>query len=268
MFRIASTSLLAAARVGRWLLFFVIGAPTLLGQTADLYLKHCASCHGPSGEGSRGPALRVPALRRANDVESLVALLRRGVPASEMAAIPATVINDLQIGALAAYVLAMRTGSTPASSGAARGAELFRTKGKCLDCHRLNGEGRPLAPDLSAIGRDRDTTWLRRALTDPRADIYDSFGGYRWTIQLPDNYLLVEVTTTKGERVAGSRLNEDAFSVQLRDGEGRIRSFLKSELANLQKRWGESPMPSYKDVFSASELDDIVAYLASLGRPR
>jgi hypothetical protein len=95
-------------------------------------------------------------------------------------------------------------------------------------------------------------------------DIFDSFGGYRWTIQIPDNYLLVEITTMGGDHVSGSRLNEDAFSIQIRDQQGRIRSYLKAELAELNKRWGKSPMPSYKNVLTAEELDDIVAYLASL----
>src|ERR1051326_6234903 len=139
---------------------------------ADLYQRRCAGCHGPSGEGSRGPALRVPALKLVNDAESLVALLRRGVPGTEMAAIPASVINDQAARALADYVLAFRTVSGSGLSGAAAlGEKLFRTRGKCLDCHRLNGEGKPLGPDLSSIGRDRDTKWLRRSLTDPQADI-------------------------------------------------------------------------------------------------
>src|SRR5262249_35777945 len=157
---------------------------------------------------------------------------------------PESVINEPQLRGLADYVLSLRTGVAAAPSGpAARGAEIFRTKGKCLDCHRLNGEGRPVAPDLSTIGRDRDSSWLRPALIDPQADIYDSFSGYRWTIQIPDNYLLVELKTKGGEQIAGARINEDAFSIQVRDGEGRIRSFLKSELASLEKRWGKSTMP-------------------------
>jgi len=239
---------------------------TLRAQTpAGFYRQRCAGCHGPSGEGSRGPALKVAALKQANDPESLVALLRRGVPGTEMAAVPESVIDDRSIRALANYVLAFRTNSGSGLSGAAaQGEELFRTKGKCLDCHRLNGEGKPLGPDLSAVGRDRDPKWLRRALTDPQADIYDSFEGYRWTIDLPDNYLLIEATTKGGEKITGPRINEDAFSIQLRDSEGHIRSFLKSELDSLVKRWGKSPMPSYENVLSSSELDNVVAYLSTL----
>jgi putative heme-binding domain-containing protein len=209
--------------------------------------------------------LRAKALQRAHDLESLVALLRRGVPGTEMAAIAPQSIADEPLRTLAAYVLSLRAdgGDTP-STGVGRGASLFRGKGKCLDCHRVNGEGRASGPDLSEIGRQRDSNWLRRAIVEPEAAIFDSFAAYRWTIQIPDNYLLVDLTTTAGEHVSGSRMNEDAFSIQVRDANGRIRSFLKSELAGVRKQWGKSPMPSYQDILSGQEVDEIVIYLASL----
>jgi mono/diheme cytochrome c family protein len=174
-------------------------------------------------------------------------------------------IAEEPLRALASYVLAMRTnpGGVP-STPTGRGAGLFRGKGKCLDCHRVHGEGSAYGPDLSEIGRRREPEWLQRAIVDPESAIFDSFADYRWTISIPDNYLQVELTTAAGERITGSRMNEDAFSIQIRDAAGRIRSFLKSELAGLRKLWGKSPMPSYKDTFSRDELDEIVAYLSSL----
>lgn len=241
-------------------------ALTLCAQTPrDLFQAHCAGCHGPAGEGSRGPALKVAALQRTNDLEGLINLLRRGIPGTEMSAIAPQAINDSRLRALAGYVLGLRTtAATPASARLARGREFFRTKGKCLDCHRVNGEGSPYGPDLSEIGRQREPKWLHRALLEPEAAIFDSFAAYRWTIQIPDNYLLVDVTTKAGEHVTGSRINEDPFSIQIRDKDGRIRSFLKGEVIELHKQWGKSSMPSYKDIFSRDELDAIVAYLAGL----
>jgi putative heme-binding domain-containing protein len=209
--------------------------------------------------------LRVAALARANDLESLVALLRRGVPGTEMPATAPPVIADEPLRSLAGYVLSLRTNpGNAASSGDGGGAGLFRGKGKCLDCHRVNGEGSASGPDLSEIGRQREAPWLRRAIVEPEAAIFDNFAAYRWTILIPDNYLQVDLTTTAGERVTGSRMNEDAFSIQVRDGAGRIRSFLKSELAGLRKHWRKSPMPSYQEIFSRDELDQIVVYLTRL----
>jgi putative heme-binding domain-containing protein len=235
----------------------------------DLFRAQCAGCHGQSGQGSRGPSLKVPALKRANDPDALFALLRRGIPGSEMPAIAPELISDQSLRALADYVLSLRTGSRDSSSGqSTRGAELFRGKGKCMNCHRVNGEGSTAGPDLSDIGRMREADWLRKVIAAPEANIYDSFAGYRWTISIPDNYLLVEILTTKGERVTGGRINEDAFSIQVRDGEGRIRSFLKSEIGELKKQWGKTPMPAYGDLFSAAELNDLTSYLAGLRGPR
>jgi putative heme-binding domain-containing protein len=229
----------------------------------ELFRAHCASCHGRAGEGSRGPSLKVPTLKRANDADSLTALLRRGVPGTEMPAIAPELVADQSLHDLAVYVLSLRTTRGDTASGKiVRGAGLFRDKGKCMGCHRVRGEGSASAPDLTDIGRMRDTQWLRKAIVAPESNIYDSFADYRWTISMPDNYLLVEVVTTKGERVAGARLNEDAFSLQVRDGDGRIRSFLRKELTEVRRQWGKSPMPSYRDVFSPAELDDLVGYLA------
>jgi putative heme-binding domain-containing protein len=182
-----------------------------------------------------------------------------------MAAIAPETVADGPLRELATYVLGLRTkvqDTGPDRVG--RGAELFRIKGKCLTCHRVNGEGHTSGPDLSDIGRLREPPWLRLAVVDPEAALYDSFGGYRWTINIPDNYLMVEVSTKSGDRITGSRLNEDAFSIQIRDGAGRIRSLLKSEVSEVRKQWGKSPMPPYRDLFTSGELEDLVAYLVSL----
>jgi mono/diheme cytochrome c family protein len=64
------------------------------------------------------------------------------------------------------------------------------------------------------------------------------------------------------------RLHEDTFTIQLRDLAGRTYSFLKEDLRELHKDFGKSPMPSFRGVLTAAEMDDLVAYLASLrGNP-
>ena len=91
---------------------------------------------------------------------------------------------------------------------------------------------------------------------------------YRLFSVIPDSFLQVRLVTTDGRRLTGVRVNEDPFSIQIRDFSDRLHSFWKSELAQLDKDWGRSPMPGYRDVFTAAELDDLVAYLVSLrGEP-
>ena len=78
----------------------------------------------------------------------------------------------------------------------------------------------------------------------------------------------MRIVTKNGQRLTGVRVNEDTFSIQLRDSSDRVHSFFKSDLTELHKDWGKSPMPSYREVFSNAELEDVVAFLVSLGRER
>ena len=67
-----------------------------------------------------------------------------------------------------------------------------------------------------------------------------------------------------GSELTGVRVNEDTFSIQIRDVGNRVHSLWKAELQQLDKEWGRSPMPSYKEALAPAELDDLVAYLATL----
>ena len=66
-----------------------------------------------------------------------------------------------------------------------------------------------------------------------------------------------------GGKVMGARVNEDTFSLQLREAGGVVRSFWKSELREWKSYPGRSPMPSYRDVLTDAEVDDVTAYLAN-----
>lgn len=91
---------------------------------------------------------------------------------------------------------------------------------------------------------------LRLALKDPDAEIHSE-------------YFTIRVLTRRDEQIRGIRLNEDDFSIQLRDTGGNLRSFQKDHLKSL---WRElrSLMPSYASKLSATEIDNLVAYLSSL----
>jgi hypothetical protein len=80
---------------------------------------------------------------------------------------------------------------------------------------------------------------------------------------IPDGFLLVEAVLSSGDAIRGIRINEDSFSIQIRDLSGRFYSFRKADLKELKKLRGVTPMPSYESGLSATELDDLVAYLAA-----
>lgn len=74
----------------------------------------------------------------------------------------------------------------------------------------------------------------------------------------------VRLVTREGQHLVGVRLNEDTFSIQIRDLSNQVHSFWKAELSDLVKEPGRSPMPSYGKTLTPEELDTLIAYLESL----
>ena len=215
----------------------------------QLFMGHCASCHGPKGEGGRGPYLARPKLPRAPDDPALFRLIRDGIPGTEMPA--AWVMITKETWQVTGYVRTLgRAAEEKVPGDARRGEALVRGKGNCATCHVVRGQGGTLGPDLTEIGARRSASYLRTALTDPEATA-------------PEGFLQVRVATRDGKRLTGLRLNEDTYSLQLRDA-GGVYSFWKQDLQEFHKDPGKSPMPSYKGILSAAELDDVVAWLVSL----
>jgi hypothetical protein len=77
-------------------------------------------------------------------------------------------------------------------------------------------------------------------------------------------YLPVRIVTRTGSEIRGIRVNEDAFTIQVRDAAGRFYSLRKTDVEQLDKPAGKSMMPSFASRVTAPELADLVAYLASL----
>jgi putative heme-binding domain-containing protein len=227
-----------------------------------LFETQCASCHGPHGEGSKGPTLAQPTLPRASDEESLLRIISSGINGTEM---PPARMERKDIELVAKYVKSLSSRPREHLSGAPeRGARIYAEKGGCAQCHMIRGQGGDFGPDLGDVGRRRSPDYLRRSLVDPSADVPQSYTPWRAEISLPENFLYVRVVTRDGQEVAGVRVNEDTFSIQIREATGAIRSFFKSDLAELHKDFGKSPMPSYATALTKGELDDLVAFLASL----
>jgi len=229
---------------------------------AELFQTHCAPCHGAKGDGGRGSNLAQPKLPRAPDDAALSSIIALGIPGTQM---PGTRMTDEENHSLVAYVRSLgKTKPVPIPGDRANGERLFWNKANCGQCHTVGPRGGHTGPDLTGIGARRSPAHLRTSLVDPQAEIPDTFAVYRRIIYMPDNFLQVRIATHDGRRITGERLNEDTFTIQVRDYSDRVFSFRKDELVELQKDWGVSPMPSCRGVLSEAELQDLVAYLASL----
>lgn len=213
-----------------------------------VFQTSCATCHGPDGDQVAGIDLGRGQFRRPLTDDELAGIIQNGIPNTPM---PATRMSDLQVARVVAYLRSIAASApTAALAGdAARGRLVFEGAGGCLGCHRADGRGSQLGPDLSQIGQLRRAAELEQSLLDPRAEVQPTNRFYR-------------AVTREGTTVTGRLLNHDTYTVQLLDGEERLRSFVKADLR--EHGFIESPMPSYRDRLTPRDVADVVSYLVSL----
>ena len=216
---------------------------------ARLYNAQCAQCHGPNGDQVSGVDLRRGQFRRANSDEDLAGVIINGIPGTGM---PPVALQPAELTGVIAFI---RAGFDPAArpiriGTASRGQAIVEGKGGCLACHRVNGRGSRQAPDLSDVGLARTAEAIHRTLVDPSSGM------------MPINRP-VRVVMKDGRTLAGRRLNEDTFTVQLIDDKERLHSLAKAEMKTMTVET-VSPMPSYASRLTGEELSDVIAYLLTL----
>ena len=214
------------------------------------FVGHCALCHGPDGEGGRGINLTAGRYRMGGSDRELFRTIQKGVPESEM---PGTGLSEKEIWRIVAFVRRLGTAGVDekAPGDPAAGKLVYEGKGMCAPCHVAgDGGGGRLGPELSEVGLRRSLKFLRESLTHPGAHI-------------GDNFRTVTVLPRTGEPVTGIKLNEDDYSIQVRDLRENLLSFLKSDLKEV-KREARSLMPAYGSTLSAGEIENVIAYLSSL----
>ena len=243
--------------------------PQEIEEGRKLYDANCGRCHAESGAGVAGIEL-FRQIRRVNSDDDIAKLIQSGIPGTAMPPSNFTTPQALSVVAYLRSMVGVTPGAAPVAGGGpgrgasaaagvpARGKEIFNGKGGCAACHRAEGAGGTSGPDLTRAGVGRggrgpaapvDPAVLERSILEPDADIAVAFRLY-------------QVTPATGAPVRGVLLNQDTFSVQLRDDQQNLRAFLKSDLK--QHGFLPSPMPSYRGRLTPQEVADVVSYLLTL----
>jgi putative heme-binding domain-containing protein len=204
-------------------------------DAAALFRAQCSYCHGVRGEGGRGPDLTTGRYKHGD----LYATIRNGVKGTEM---PAVRASDDEVRSLVEFVRALARVETAAAPGdPLYGHSIFEAN--CARCHESVG------PDLAGAGR-RGAAFLRESILEPGKEIAIGFRAGR-------------VVTKDRTVVEGIRLNEDDLSIQLRDLSGQLRSFLKSQVVEID-RTNPSLMPSFAGRMGAKQIEDVIAFVMEL----
>ena len=138
---------------------------------------------------------------------------------------------------------------------AERGRNIFLNKAEvtCQKCHKVQGVGGDVGPELTGIGAKQKRDYLLESIVLPNK-------------QIAKGYETVELLLSNGKSAVGIIKAEDEKEVRLMTPEGQLITVAKSIID--ERRKTKSAMP--EDVvkyLSKSELRDLVEFLASLKEP-
>jgi len=220
-----------------------------------LFQVNCARCHGMLADGGTGPSLNRSYLPRASTDEKLANVISNGIPGSGM---PANwILTEVEVDKIVQYVRHVGRESEQVLIGNAKNGKALFEGSICSTCHIVSGKGGSLGPELTRIGLQRGRRYLAEAIAHPgKNKPVDANGFFQ--------FLMISVELKNGKTIKGVRINEDTFSIQIKDPSNRLYSFKKEDILSIEKIMDKSLMPSFADRFSDDEINDIVAYLTSL----
>jgi putative heme-binding domain-containing protein len=224
-----------------------VGPPGPPPDGPKLYAENCSQCHGDAGDNVSNVDLMHGRFRRGTTDAELTGIVLRGIPGTDM---PPHSFSEAQAAAIVQYLRVSADRSASTAGNAANGKVIFAGKGNCASCHRIEGNGARLGPDLSEIGRLRHSDEIQRSILDPD------------NLIIPSNRF-VRLVTKDGTTMTGRLLNHDTFTVQILDSKEQLVS---QQMSNIREFTfiDKSTMPSYRDKLSTQELADLVSYLVSL----
>tara|TARA_B100001146_G_C16094326_1_gene396484 strand:+ start:114 stop:896 length:783 start_codon:yes stop_codon:yes gene_type:complete len=220
----------------------------------SIFRAQCATCHGADAKGIStidAPDLTMMWSQRQLSEEGVFQIIRDGISGSIM---PPHSFPDTEIWMLVSFLRSVaEVGiSNEVAGDSSRGAQLFARH--CSDCHRSNGNGGSLGPDLSNITARRSLSALISSIRNP-------------SVNIARFYKPVSFITMDNESVQGTIKSEDVFSIQMMDRNQVLRGFTKSNLRELRYEQ-QSLMPIFAESsLSNTDVDDLISYL-QLNRSR
>jgi putative membrane-bound dehydrogenase-like protein len=132
---------------------------------------------------------------------------------------------------------------------AARGREIYRKN--CVSCHRSEGEGREIGPDLASV-KMRSPEELLVAILDPNREINPQF-------------LVMKIRTTSGDVLDGVIAAESAASLTLKRAEGEPVTLPRSSIDRLAPTTLSLMPEGLEKAVDVAQMADLVEYIRRAG---
>lgn len=231
--------------------------PGLVAHGEQLFSVNCSFCHGSDARGGEtGPnLLRDQLVMDDRNGELIATVVQNGIPDKGMPKF--ATLGSSDVVAIAAFVHSLGLGRggppvpvNPVVGDAAAGKAFFEGSGKCATCHSATG-------DLAGVGSKYDPRTLQGKFLMPNG------GRGAAPANIPPT--TVTVTPPNGQKVEGTLVTIDEFSVTLRTADGSERSFSVND--DVPKVEVHDPLQGHKDLlpkYFDAQIHNLTAYLVTL----
>jgi quinoprotein glucose dehydrogenase len=127
------------------------------------------------------------------------------------------------------------------------GLFLWNDKSQCVKCHKVNGYGSNVGPDLSKIGKTLTREQILEAIITPSARLAPGYG-------------TMTATLNDGRKVVGIMLEEKDNMYLIKTSDAEPLHLKKSDITS--KEFYPSAMPAYDKKLNKKEIRDLVEFLA------
>jgi putative heme-binding domain-containing protein len=131
------------------------------------------------------------------------------------------------------------------------GTFFYNGKAQCVKCHKVDGQGSNVGPDLSKIGSTLSREQILAAIITPSARLAPGYG-------------TITVNTKDGRKIVGVVMEETPSKYVIKTSDAEPLNLKKSDVASTE--YFPSAMPAYGKKLKKSEIRDLVEYLSALPR--
>ena len=143
------------------------------------------------------------------------------------------------------------------TGNADRGREVFANleKSQCLKCHRLDGQGGGIGPELTGVGSRFARIHLIEAVLEPSRTVAPS-------------YETISVALDSGRVITGVRIAEDDRTLTLGDDQGKVHEIAQAEIEQRVSQPRSTMPDGLEKRLTDREFLDLIAYLVSRKKPQ
>ncbi len=120
---------------------------------------------------------------------------------------------------------------------------------QCTRCHRHNGRGNVVGPDLSSVHKRNDRAWLLQSILEPSR-------------QMAPEYLPRTIVLKNGKTFTGIRLRSSTREA-MRDANGQSRTFDRNDIESMVESTVSFMPKDIVNTLTLREIRDLIAFLES-----